>query len=119
MPQTGNHGLTAAQVQSFIDDGFVKVENAFSTELAEQCRDELWAEIGLSPDRPDGWTRPVVRVASKATRPFIAAANTPRLHSAYDRLVGKGRWIAPQGLGPSQSASPRQRRLATTAGMWT
>jgi hypothetical protein len=31
--------------------------------------------------------------------PFVAAANTPRLHRAYDALVGEGRWIRPNGLG--------------------
>lgn len=94
-----NIGLTSDQIRQFIDDGFVKVENAFSATLAEQCRDELWADIRLSPDAPEQWTQPVIRIASKASRPFIEAANTPRLHAAYDQLVGEGRWIAPQGLG--------------------
>jgi hypothetical protein len=52
MPKTEHIGLTSHQVQSFIDDGFVKIENAFSTDLAKQGRDELWAVIGLSPDQP-------------------------------------------------------------------
>ncbi len=99
MPKTEHIGLTSRQVQSFIDDGFVKVENAFSTDLAKQCREELWADIGLSPDEPENWTRPVIRVASKASPPFIEAANTPRLHTAYDQLAGEGRWLAPKGLG--------------------
>ncbi len=99
MPKTEHIGLTSRQVQNFIDDGFVRIENAFSTGLAKQCRDELWANIGLSPDQPENWIQPVVRVASKASRPFIEAANTPQLHEAYDQLVGEGRWLAPKGLG--------------------
>ncbi|KRP96274.1 phytanoyl-CoA dioxygenase [Bradyrhizobium yuanmingense] len=99
MPKTEQVGLTPRQVQTFIDDGFVKLENAFSTDLAKQCRDELWADIGLSPDEPEHWTQPVVRVGAKATPPFIEAANTPRLHKAYDQLAGEGRWLAPRGLG--------------------
>ena len=50
MPKTEHIGLTSHQVRNFIDDGFVKIENAFSTDLAKQGRDELWADIGLSPD---------------------------------------------------------------------
>ena len=92
-------GLSPRQVQNFIEDGFIKIENAFSTDLAKQCRDELWADIGLSPEEPESWTRPVVRVGSKASPPFIEAANTPALHEAYDQLVGKERWLAPRGLG--------------------
>jgi hypothetical protein len=108
MPRNEPIGLTSRQVQTFIADGFVKVENAFSTGLAEQCRDELWADIGLSPDAPETWIQPVVRVASKASPPFIEAANTPTLHKAYDQLAGEGRWLAPKGLGtfPIRFPSP-------------
>lgn len=108
MPKAEQVGLTHRQVQDFIADGFVRIDNAFSTELAEQCRNELWADIGLSPDAPERWTRPVIRVGSKASPPFIAAANTPPLHRAYDQLVGQGRWLAPMGLGtfPIRFPSP-------------
>ncbi|MEH2623787.1 hypothetical protein V1292_001842 [Bradyrhizobium sp. AZCC 1719] len=99
MPKADHIGLTSRQVQSFIDDGFVKIENAFSTDLAKQCRDELWTDIGLSPDKPEGWIRPVIRVASKSSPPFVEAGNTPQLHKAYDQLVGVDRWFAPKGLG--------------------
>src|SRR6478735_3691177 len=74
-------------------------QNAFSADLARQCRDELWADIGLSPSKPEGWTRPVIRVSSKSSPAFIQAANTPPLHKAFDQLVGVERWIAPRGLG--------------------
>jgi len=108
MPSSNPIGLTSGQVQSFIDDGFVRIDNAFSTDLARQCRDELWAEIGLSPDKPETWVRPVIRVASKSSRPFVDAANTPQLVKAYDQLVGEGRWRAPMGLGtfPIRFPSP-------------
>jgi hypothetical protein len=99
MPNAERFGLTSRQVQNFIDHGFVRIDGACSGELAKQCRDELWAEIGLSPEQPEHWTRPVIRVASKASRPFIEAANTPLLHGAYDQLAGAGRWLAPGGLG--------------------
>lgn len=99
MPNTAQMGLSSHQVQSFIDDGFVAIENAFSPDLARQCRDELWADIGLSPGEPERWTEPVIRVNSKSSPPFVQAANTRILHEAFDRLVGTGRWIAPTGLG--------------------
>jgi hypothetical protein len=99
MPTIEQTGLTPRQVQSFIDDGFVKIENAFSADLARQCEDELWRQIGLSPDQPANWTRPVIRVPSSSSPPFIEAANTPQLHRAYDQLAGGGRWQRPLGLG--------------------
>ena len=108
MPKTEHNGLASRQVQNFIHDGFVRIENAFSTDLARQCRDELWTDIGLSPDEPENWTEPVIRVASKFSPPFIEAANTPRLRRAYDQLAGEGRWLAPEGLGtfPIRFPSP-------------
>lgn len=92
-------GLTDGQVEAFIRDGYVRIDGAFPTELADECRAELWAATGLSPDRPEAWTRPVIRIAAMATPPFVRAANTAVLHRAYDRLAGPGRWIAPQALG--------------------
>jgi hypothetical protein len=99
MPEQSNHGLTASQVETFITDGFLKIEGAFSPQVARRCRDELWTEIGLSPHDPASWTKPVIRVMSKSSPPFVDAANTTQLHNAYDSLVGAERWKAPQGLG--------------------
>lgn len=101
-------GLTPGQIQGFVDDGFVKIEAAFSAKLARQGRDELWADMGLSPDEPQNWTQPVVRLGFKSSPPFVEAANTPQLHNAYDQLVGLGRWLAPEGVGtfPIRFPSP-------------
>jgi Phytanoyl-CoA dioxygenase (PhyH) len=99
MPRIEQIGLTDGQVLSFIVDGFVKLDGAFSPDLAKQCRKELWDRIGLSPDEPAGWTEPVIRVASMASPPFAAAANTSQLHRAFDQLVGVDRWLKPRGLG--------------------
>lgn len=99
MPAPEPFGLTHAQVQQFIDHGFVRIDDAFSSSLARQCRDELWTRIGLSPHEPETWTKPVIRVGSMSSPPFVEAANSPRLHRAYDQLVGEGRWHAPTALG--------------------
>lgn len=99
MPQEHVIGLTEGQVQTFTDHGYVKLDRAFSADLASRCRDELWADIGLSADEPNNWTKPVVRVPSKSTAAFLEASNTPSLHAAFDQLVGPSRWLAPTGLG--------------------
>jgi hypothetical protein len=108
MPDIERPELTAGRRQDFIRDGFVRIDEAFGTDLAERCREELWAEIGLSPDEPATWTRPVIRVGAMHSPPFVEAANTPRLHKAYDQLVGEGRWLPPRSLGtfPIRFPSP-------------
>ena len=92
-------GLSAADREQFIRDGFVKLENAFSAEIAADARAVLWRETGCDPQDPKTWTRPVIRVGDCAQEPFRQAANTPALHEAFDELVGAGRWITRQSLG--------------------
>jgi hypothetical protein len=86
-------------IARFVTEGFLRLDNAFSPALAASCRALLWQAAGLSPDRPAEWTRPVIRIPFRSDAPFRAAANTPKLHSAYDALTGPGRWLVPQSLG--------------------
>lgn len=91
--------LTAEEVERFIADGFVRIPQAFPRDLAAGCRAFLWRETGLDPDDPLTWTRPVIRLVGYGSEPFRRAASTPRLHEAFDQLVGAGRWIPRDGLG--------------------
>lgn len=91
--------LNDEQVERFIEDGFVKVEGAFSREVAAECRDILWRDTGFAPDDPTTWTKPVVRLNDYAQEPFEQAANTPELHAAFDRIVGEGLWLPRASLG--------------------
>ncbi|TDC15374.1 phytanoyl-CoA dioxygenase [Streptomyces sp. 8K308] len=91
--------LTRAQIEEFVENGFVRVAGAVPTDVADRCRAELWEATGCDPDDPTSWTRPVIRLGGFATPPFRAAANAPVLHEAFDQLVGPGKWRAPGGLG--------------------
>ncbi|SNS19935.1 Phytanoyl-CoA dioxygenase (PhyH) [Actinomadura meyerae] len=86
-------------VDAFITDGFVRVEEAFPRELAGECRAILWRGTGCDPDDPATWTRPVVRLGEYGGEPFRAAASTPRLRAAFDAVVGEGAWLPRGGLG--------------------
>ena len=91
--------LSRAEIDRFIADGFVRLEGAFPRALADEGRALLWAEMGLDPDAPATWTRPVIRLMGSGAPPFAAAADTPRLREAFDQLVGPGRWYPRTGLG--------------------
>jgi hypothetical protein len=95
--------LAPADVDRFVEQGFVRLPAAFPPELADQCRTLLWAQItaetGAHPDDPATWTRPVIRIPGRGDPPFQAAATTARLHAAFDQLVGPGRWHPREGLG--------------------
>jgi len=107
LPETPR-ALSAAQIQSFIADGFVRLDDAFPRALAEEARAILWRDMGLSPDDPEGWTRPVIRLGHYSDPPFLAAANSAWLHAAFDQLVGPGRWLPPGAIGtfPVRFPSP-------------
>jgi hypothetical protein len=108
MSEVFHSGLSQAQIEHFIDHGYVKLEGAFDGDLARQGREQLWKAMGLSPDAPERWKQPVVRLGFMTGKPFVEAANTPLLHASYDALAGEGRWVRPNGLGtfPIRFPSP-------------
>lgn len=89
----------AELVERFLRDGFVKVAGAFAQSTARECTSLLWERTGCDPHDPATWTEPVHWVGDMAQEPFVAAANTPVLHAAFDLLVGAGRWAPRSSLG--------------------
>ncbi|MFC4314363.1 phytanoyl-CoA dioxygenase family protein [Steroidobacter flavus] len=100
--------LNAADIAAFVRDGFVRLDNAFSSQTAEQARAILWRATGCEPDDPSTWTQPVIRLNQFGQPPFREAANTPVLHRAFDQLVGAGRWLPLHSVGtfPVRFPSP-------------
>jgi hypothetical protein len=94
-----SRALSAAQVEQFIADGFVRIDRAFPRALAEQGRAIMWRDLPCDPGDPSTWTRPVVRIMGYGQEPFRQAVNTPVLHAAFDQLVGQGRWVPRKELG--------------------
>ena len=94
-----NEILNQEQIQSFITEGFVRIDNAFSAELASEARNILWNDIPGNPEDSSTWTQPVVWLGMYTQEPFTKAANTPILHGAFDQLVGKNKWIPCMSMG--------------------
>lgn len=91
--------LSRAQIDQFVSEGFVRIDEAFSRELADACRRVLWLATGCREDDRSSWTRPVVRVGHVPRPEFREAANTPKLHAAFDALVGPERWVPCRTVG--------------------
>src|SRR5215216_6026697 len=91
--------LSDAQLDQFVQDGFVRLDNAFPRRLAEEGRAILWRDTGCDPCDTKTWTRPVIRLGYYGQEPFRKAVNTPVLHAAFDQLVGSGRWRPRADLG--------------------
>jgi len=91
--------LSDAQIQQFIQDGFVRIDRAFPRELADEGREIMWRDLPCDRNDPATWTKPVIRLPGYGQEPFRKAVNTPILHAAFDQIVGKGRWRPRDGLG--------------------
>ena len=91
--------LSNTQIEQFIHDGFVRLDDAFPRVVAAQGRAILWRATGCDPHDPTTWTKPVIRLGLHGEAPFQQAANTPTLHTAFDQLVGRGRWLPRDNLG--------------------
>lgn len=108
------NSLSPDQIDYFINNGFIKIDNAFSTEIAKDCVSLLWKETNCNPDNPATWTQPVVSVGELGYEPFVKAANTPILHSAFDQLVGKGNWIPRKTMGSFPIRFPSKEKANDT-----
>src|SRR5688572_29895283 len=91
--------LSTEQIIKFINDGFVKIEDAFPSEVADECRAILWQVTQCDPNNPGTWTQPVIRIGELGLEPFRTAANTLVLHKAFDQLAGKDNWLPRKTLG--------------------
>jgi Phytanoyl-CoA dioxygenase (PhyH) len=97
--------LTTREVEQFVEDGFVRVGNAFPRTIADSGLTALWRATGCDANDPTTWTRPLVRVWPENDRDgthtisFREAANTPVIYDAFDKLVGRERWKPRPNVG--------------------
>ncbi|HEX4807531.1 MAG TPA: phytanoyl-CoA dioxygenase [Bryobacteraceae bacterium] len=108
LDSAGARILSHDEIEQFIRDGFVKIEQAFSRDIANQGRSILWRDTGCDKDDPTTWKKPVIRLGMYGEEPFARAANTSVLHNAFDQLVGATRWLPRMDLGtfPIRFPSP-------------
>lgn len=90
--------LTPDQIDGFIADGYVRIDDVVPRAGIEAVQRILWTFAPCDPDDPQSWTGPVVRLGRFGHLPFREAANMPVLHAAFDQLVGPGRWTPPDSL---------------------
>lgn len=92
-------GLSAEQLDQFVEEGYTILRGAFSPATAAGIRALVWERVGLSPEQPEGWTQPLVHLCETVGGPVVEQAFTPRLHDAFDQVMGVGRWHPVSALG--------------------
>jgi len=91
--------LNKQEIEQFITDGFVRIDNVFSSDIAGAALDILWKDIPFERSAPSTWTAPVIRLGMYTQQPFIDSVNTPKLHTAFNQLVGADKWIPCRNVG--------------------
>lgn len=106
--------LSKTDVDNFIEKGFVKLDGAFSSDVASRAREILWRDLPCKEHDPSTWTIPVVRLGYYTEEPFVQAINTPVLLKAFDQLVGKGRWYPRDRVGTFPVRFPSSEKANDT-----
>ena len=91
--------FSPAEIEQFIEDGYVVLREAFPREVAAEVRGRLWGELGLDANEPSGWTKPFIHIQKIFREPPFSLAWTDRVRLALDDLLGAQRYRMPNALG--------------------
>jgi hypothetical protein len=95
-------------VERFVADGFVKLEEAAPRPVADAARSLLWRQIGLSPDEQASWREPVIWASDLTGEGALGEViKSPRLAQALDEVCGPGGWRPRPTLGMVPVRFPR------------
>lgn len=91
--------LNNKEIQQFIQDGFIRIDNAFSEETATNARQILWNDLPVEESKPDQWTDPVIWLGMYSQQPFLDSVNSDVLYQIFDQLVGQDNWLPCRSIG--------------------
>ncbi|QNF33652.1 phytanoyl-CoA dioxygenase family protein [Adhaeribacter swui] len=91
--------LSKKEIEQFIQDGYVRLDSAFTKEIANAALDILWNDLPCDRSNPSTWTEPVIRLGMYTQEPFVESVNTLKLHNAFNQLIGKDRWLPCRNVG--------------------
>lgn len=106
--------LSKKEIEHFIHSGFIRLDHAFSKELADSALDILWNDLPCNKSDPSTWIEPVIRLGMYIDEPFINSVNTLKLHIAFNQLIGKDKWIPCRSVGTFPVRFPSVQQPADT-----
>jgi len=86
--------LTQDQVEQFMENGWVKVEQAFPREVALKAQQILWNHVekrGPLRNDPSTWTQGMVKINEVFDNDEFQPCNSLRVADAIEDLIGEGR----------------------------
>ncbi|WP_153797527.1 phytanoyl-CoA dioxygenase [Foetidibacter luteolus] len=91
--------LNANQIEQFVQNGYIRIDNGFSKEIADTVVNILWKEIPFDKSDPLTWVKPVIRLGMYSSKTFVNSVNTQKLHTAFNQLIGQDKWIPCKSVG--------------------
>ena len=91
--------LSKREIEQFILNGFVRIENVFSQEIADAVLDILWNDLPCDRSVPSTWTEPVIHLGMYTQQPFVESLNGEKLHLIFNQLIGEDKWIPCRNVG--------------------
>jgi hypothetical protein len=73
----------ADQVDSFMRDGYLRIEGAFSREKAAEWTQDVWTRLGMDPNDPSTWTEEWTNMPCE-----WASNSRTRLHVVEEEAAG-------------------------------
>lgn len=87
------------EIEQFILNGYLRIDDAFSRQIADSVVDRLWHDLPCDRSDKSTWNEPVIRLGMYSQPPFVESVNTPKLHAAFDQLVGPDNWVPCRSVG--------------------
>lgn len=91
--------LNRDEIEHFIFNGFIRIDHAFSQEIADAVMNILWKDLPCDRNDPNTWTEPVIRLGMYPQEIFVESINSERMHRIFDQLIGQDRWIPCRSVG--------------------
>jgi hypothetical protein len=96
--------LTEADIESFKENGFIRIKGAFSPHIASECSSILWQTLmqeGISPYDPMTWVRrkSIGHIYNETCGYPWSEVVSSRLTGAINSICGENQWEKPLGLG--------------------
>jgi hypothetical protein len=86
--------LTKEQVEQFMENGWVKVEQAFPKEAALNAQQVVWGHVekrGALQNDPTTWTKEMIQINESYDNDEFQLCNSLRMADAIEDLIGEGR----------------------------
>ena len=91
--------LSKKEIEQFVLNGFIRIENAFSKEIADAVLDILWNDLPCDRSNRSTWTEPVIRLGMYTQQPFVESLNGKKMHLIFNQLIGEDKWIPCRNVG--------------------